>query len=327
MGRAYSRTNFNPRQRVLQTVVRSLIIITLALAVARPVISLASSQESVVFAVDVSASVSSKAIADAARRIDEITAALAPAYSKIVVFGADAAVLDGTEALRALAGRDVRPDQRDVVDRTGSDLERGLDAARAELRPGAVPRVVLFSDGRSTAGEVRAAVERLAAAGVPVSVEPMATRDIGDTWVDAITVPARVAPGALAATAVVVGSQRAASALVELRDGTKVLGSKVVPVVVGQTAVSFDVTFDRPGARVLEASVRGSRRSARRQQHAAARGRRRTARACAVRRRHAGQRAVPGRRADGVRLRRHGRAARRRCRSTATPSSRRTPSF
>ena len=128
----------------------------------------------------------------AATRIDEINSALRPAHSRIVVFGADAAALDDTAALRTLGERDVKAGQRDVVDRSGTDVERGLDAARAELRPGAVPRVVLFSDGRETAGDSRAAVERLAAAGVPVSVEPMTPRDLGDTWVDEIALPSRV---------------------------------------------------------------------------------------------------------------------------------------
>ncbi len=255
IGRSFARTNFNPRQRLLQTVLRSLLVVVLAFALARPVMSLATSQESIVYAVDVSASVSSKAISDAARRIDEINAAVRPAHSRIIVFGADAAPVDDTAALRALGEREVRPDQRDVVDRTGTDVERGLDAARAELRPGSVPRVVLFSDGQETAGDERAAIERLAAAGVPVSVDPMAPRDIGDTWLDGISIAARLAPGALTTASVMVGSQRAGSAAVELRDGTRVLGSKVVPIAVGQTSVSFDVTFDQPGSHVLEAVV------------------------------------------------------------------------
>jgi uncharacterized membrane protein len=251
----YARTNFNPRQRVLQTAVRSLLVVVLALALARPVISLSTTQESMVFAVDVSASVSSKAIADAAARIDDFIKALQPSHSRIIVFGKDAAPVDDTAALKALGGREVRPDQKDLVDRTGTDLERALDAARAELRPGAVPRVVLFSDGRATEGDTHAAIERLAAAGVPVSVQPLSPRDLGDTWVDAIAVPAPVTPGALVTATVTAGSQRAASALVELRDGAKVLGSKIVPLAAGDTSVPFDITFDRSGSHLLEATV------------------------------------------------------------------------
>src|SRR5215831_16453107 len=255
IGRRYARTNFNPRQRLLQTVIRSLLVAAIAIALARPVVSLGSSQESIVYVVDVSASISSAAMTNAAKRIDEITASLRPAHTRILVFGADAAALDDTAALRKLAERDVKAGQRDVVDRSSTDIERGLDAARAELRPGAVPRIVLFSDGRETAGDSRAAVERLAAAGVPVSVEPMTPRDQGDAWVDEIALPSRVVPGALVTAAVMVGSQRPASALVELHDGRRVLGSRIVPLQVGETAVPFDITFDQPGSRVLTAAV------------------------------------------------------------------------
>ena len=255
IGRRYARTNFNPRQRLLQTVLRSALVIVLALAIARPVASLTSSQESIVFAVDISASISSHAIAEAARRIDEITAAVHPSHSRIVAFGTRATTVESTAALGQLGARDVQPGQPDVVDRTGTDLEGALEAARSELGPGYVPRIVLFSDGRATAGDVRAATARLAAAGIPVSVEPMATRDLGDTWVDEIAVPKRSAPGALVSAAVMVGSQRATQALVELREGAQVLGSRVVALAAGETPVPFDVAFDEPGSHVIEATV------------------------------------------------------------------------
>ena len=65
-----ARTNFNVRQRRLQAVVRSLLVASLAVALARPVISSRSSRESIVYAVDVSQSVGTPAIIAAAQRID-----------------------------------------------------------------------------------------------------------------------------------------------------------------------------------------------------------------------------------------------------------------
>ncbi len=53
----FGRTNFNPRQRMLQAGVRSLLVVLLATALARPVISLTASREAVVYVVDVSHSV------------------------------------------------------------------------------------------------------------------------------------------------------------------------------------------------------------------------------------------------------------------------------
>src|SRR5262245_30217694 len=98
-----ARTNFNPRQRWLQTAIRSLLLACLALALARPVISTASSRESVIYLVDVSHSISSAAIESAARTIDELNQQLRPHHHKVIAFGADALPLDNTAALRALA--------------------------------------------------------------------------------------------------------------------------------------------------------------------------------------------------------------------------------
>src|SRR4029453_14271105 len=97
---------------------------------------------------------------------------------------------------------------------SATDLESGLDAARSELAAGHVPRIVLFSDGRATMGDATGAAARLAGAHVPVGTEPLAGRPLGDTWIEAIDVPARLSAGASLAVAVTVGSQRATEAAV-----------------------------------------------------------------------------------------------------------------
>src|SRR6185503_16988601 len=131
----FGRTNFNDRQRWLQAVVRSLLLASLALALARPVVSSGSSKNAIVYLVDISHSISSRAITDAAARIDSLNAAVAPDASRIVVFGRATSVLPDTNALRTLAktepGREA-----DAVDRGGSDLELALSEARAEMPPG-----------------------------------------------------------------------------------------------------------------------------------------------------------------------------------------------
>ena len=246
LARVYGRTNFNPRQQVLQTIVRSLLLAGLALALARPVISWGSSRLSVVYLVDVSHSVASAAITGAASRIDELTASIRPDHSRVLVFGAEAKAVEDTTALRALADPATAADPaKSPVPRDGSDLERALAGARAELRPGHLQRIVLFSDGRETSGDVKRAVTQLAADGIPVFVQPMNVRDLGDTWVDAVQLPVRVSAGGFTVANVVVGSQREVSALVEVLDGTRVLGTKQATVPAGATTVLTNVTADR----------------------------------------------------------------------------------
>src|SRR5262245_39031994 len=83
----FSRTNFNERQRWLQAGIRSALLAALALAIARPVISTDSSKRAIVYLVDISHSISSRAIENAAARIDSLNGAVAPDTFKIVVFG------------------------------------------------------------------------------------------------------------------------------------------------------------------------------------------------------------------------------------------------
>ncbi len=142
-----------------------------------------------------------------------------------------------------------------AVDRQGTDLEAALAAARAELAAGYVPRIVLFTDGRPTAGDTDAAVVHLASARIPVSVEPLAPAVLGDTWVDRLDLPDRVPAGATLVATVGVGSQRDASVLVELRSGGTVIGSRSVTIGKGMTDVGVGAVLATPGLHVLQASV------------------------------------------------------------------------
>jgi Ca-activated chloride channel homolog len=251
----FGRTNFNRRQRVLQAGLRSLLLAALALALARPILSTGSSRRSIVYAVDVSYSVGTPSVEAAAKTIDDLDAAVHPAHTQIVAFGSNPVRVDSAEALRRLAREDPGRDAAVGLDRAGTDLEAALDAARAELAPGHIPQIVLFTDGQPTAGDTALAVARLASARIPVSVEPLAARSLGDTWVDALDVPDRIGSGATFAAIVAIGSQRAGDALVTLRaDGTP-LASRTVTVSRGVTRVTIDGRIDAPGSHVLEASV------------------------------------------------------------------------
>lgn len=256
LARRFTRTNFNRRQQVLQTVVRSLALALLVFALARPVVSLGSTRLSIVYVVDISYSVSSRAIVRAADRIDAMNAEVRPAHWRLVVFGSNVAVVRTTEALRALAKADLVSGQDSVIDREGSDLERALGEARAEIAAGHVPRIVLFSDGRPTIGSVDAVLARLAHEGVPVFVEPAAVRELGDAWIEDVRFPAALPAGGLVAATVEVGSQRAAPALVEIAEGGRVLASRPVSLVAGTATVTVDVAFDQPGPHVLETALR-----------------------------------------------------------------------
>ena len=98
----FSRTNFSKRQHLLQLVIRSLVLIALALALSRPVMEVGSSNLSVVYLVDTSYSISSQAVGEAADRISALNAGLSPDHSRIVAFARGAQVVENEAALRAL---------------------------------------------------------------------------------------------------------------------------------------------------------------------------------------------------------------------------------
>lgn len=252
---AWGRTNFNRRQRILQAVVRSLILAVLALAIARPLVATTSSRRSVVYAVDVSHSISTAAIEEAARQIDAINGALRPHHHRILVFGRTSASVTDTDALRRLARAPAEAAEGEVVDRGGTDLEAALIAARAELAAGHVPELVLFTDGRSTAGDLPAAAAQLAASGIPVSVEPLLVRTLPDSWIERLELPDRIAAGAPFQATVIVGSARNADAAVELHAGAKLVARQTVRLVAGTTSVAMDATIDEPGSWILRAAL------------------------------------------------------------------------
>ena len=249
-----ARTTFNPRQRALQAAARSLLLTVLAVAIARPVLSTTSPRQSIVYVVDVSHSIASRAIEEAARTIDQMNGTLRPAWSRILVFGATTATISDTSSLRRLAPIDA-PLETQTVDRSGSDLEAALNAARGQLAPDSTPRVVLFSDGHPTEGRIENAVARLQAAHIPVFVEPLAVRSLGDAWIDRIDVPGRIAAGGTFATTVSVGTQHAAKGTVTLRADGAVVAAREVTLPQGMTPVVLDGQIDSPGNHVLTASL------------------------------------------------------------------------
>ncbi len=254
LAHAVARTTFNPRQRAVQAAVRSLLLAALAVALARPILSTNSTRQSIVYVVDVSHSVSGRAIESAASRIEELDRSVHPTQSRTVVFGRTAARIEGVAALRRLAQVDATG-AGEIVDRSGTDIETALAAARAELAPDSTPRIVLFTDGRVTEGETERAVLRLGGSRIPVFVEPMAVRSIGDIWVDAVHVPDRIPAGATFVVNVSVGSQRSASAEVELRAAGKAIGRREAALIPGFNVVRIEARVDAPGTQPLQASV------------------------------------------------------------------------
>lgn len=246
-----TRSTYSKPQRIVQAALRSSLLALVALALARPVVSATSSHLAVVYAVDVSHSVAKTSLLSTADRIDTFNAELHPDHSRILVFGGRSTHIADTAALRALANAEVSPAD-DPLDRGSTDLERALIEARADLVTGGQVRLVLFSDGRATSGDVMAAASRLATDGIPVFVDALEARAIGDAFVDGVDVPTIVPASSAVPIAVAIWNQGApADATIEVRDDVKVVGTGRARLSTGATTVPIDVTFATPGSHVV----------------------------------------------------------------------------
>lgn len=243
-------TNFEPRQRVLQGAARGGVLTLVVLALAQPVWNGAERRVSVVYLVDVSASVSAAAVERAATWIGDAHRIRTPDHWTVLAFGADTAEVQNVNALSALARARTSAGAPDVAE---TNIGRALDDARAAFAPGHLRRVVLFTDGRSTAGDTGSATAFLQADGIEVHTVPLGARDVGDAWIDAVSGPSRVAAGEPFTIEVVVFSQLERSVVVELRHRGEVVALQPVRVEPGARVVALEARIHQEGPSVLDA--------------------------------------------------------------------------
>jgi uncharacterized membrane protein len=243
------------RRRAAPAVVRSAVVACLAGALAEPVLSRPVSRVALIALVDASHSVSSGALAAAADTIDALAAEVRPDALRLLAFGGRTAPLPGVAALRngaTPAGRDALDT---LVAAEATNLEQALAAARAEAPAGANTRLVLFSDGHATDGDTRRVVERLAADHITVFTRPLAVRDLGDTWIEAVRAPRGAVAGGVTTLDVILGSQAVRRVAIEVRESTRVLARTTVDASLGVSIAPVEVRFADPGPHLVEAII------------------------------------------------------------------------
>jgi uncharacterized membrane protein len=238
------------------TVLRSVALAAIVVALLKPTLHRASEDVSVVYVLDVSGSVAPRFLDEALDWIAQVNAHHQPAQSRVVVFADHAELVDSVDAVRALAlsaedgaGRD------DAIDRGATDLEEGLLAALPGFAPGLARRIVLLSDGNQTEGDAWQAMLRLQAEGARLFAVPATVAADNDAWVERISVP----PGARARAAVEVQarvfSRRSVPARVELAIGERTAATRSVTLSPGDNRVSFTVRFPQAGAQNVTVRV------------------------------------------------------------------------
>ncbi len=255
-GARRSRANLGRWHLVTVTVLRTLALALVVAALLQPVWSRTGARVSVVYALDVSRSVAAEFVQSALDFAERAGRQAQPAASRFVVFGEDARLVGSADEVADVSVSAVsRPGANGAVYQGATDLERALDLALLGLDPAHVKRIVLFSDGNQTRGDVWRVVPRLQAEGVRVFAFPAPPSSSGDAWVEAVQLPEAVRRDEPAAVIVRVVAQRAAPAQLRLSAGGAVLASRALSLQAGSNEVSVPVRLRREGAVRVTAEV------------------------------------------------------------------------
>lgn len=257
------RTRANLHRAHLWTVatLRALAVACIVAALLQPVWSQSGTQVSVVYVLDASRSVAGDFLQSALRFIDKAGHEAQPAHTRFVVFGGNARLLASAEALTQVAvsaAAPVQPGTDDVpavIHQGATDLEGALDQALLGLDAESVKRMVLFTDGNQTRGDVWRSVPRLQAERVRVFAFPAPPRVVADAWIEAIELPEIVRRDEPSTATVRVVSQQPARAQLRLSSGERVLATRTLSLEAGSNEVTLPVRLQREGAVRLSAQL------------------------------------------------------------------------
>jgi Ca-activated chloride channel family protein len=249
-----TRTSLSRRHLYVATILRSLAVAMLALALTRPQWNSGASDVSVVYALDVSRSVSSSFIDSALKWIGDADREAKPAQARYLAFADRAVLFEGIDGLSKVPVTQ-EGSAPGAVNQSQTNVERALDEALLGLDRDRVKRLVLLTDGNQTEGDVWRVLPRLKQANVRVYPVPAKPREDGDAWIDGIELPGGLRAGEPVNVAVRVFSPRAMRARVVLKNGKTAVGSRAVQLRPGLNRVAFEARLNQPGMATLSAEL------------------------------------------------------------------------
>ena len=261
----YSR-GLHARRRLLPaTGARTLSLLFLVIALAQPTSLQRVDAKSVVYAIDVSRSVSPAFIKEALDWAAAANERYQPEQARYLVFADGFRLVDSPEQVLSVpvssnaterfadGGGQFADDE--VIGQSATDIESALHGAMFGFAPGHARRLVLISDGNQTRGDIGRAMTRLEGENVRVFSVPAAVSADSDAWIESIEFPPGVRQLEPVAVRVVIRSLTAMPALVELKSGRGILGKRQVVLSPGENRIPFDTRLPRAGTSVLTAQI------------------------------------------------------------------------
>lgn len=246
----WSLTDLAWPQRLLSWLLRTAFVAALALGLARPVTESTSTEQSVVFLVDVSNSVTDSSV-EAARAsiLETLRDAPETTEAHLITFAARPRTvpLQKNDDTGEWSLPDVAALRSSVTETpeggATTNIQAALQLAYGLLPSGRLKRVVVYSDGLETEGDVLAEAARASDFGIKLFAAPYTEPPPPEVAALNLTAPSRVELGQTFKVSAPIYATRATRAKVLLYQGDSLNGlggTQTVDLVAGENTVSFD---------------------------------------------------------------------------------------
>jgi len=231
--------------------VRLLLLALFAMVLADPRAVRTNNVLSVVFALDVSDSISStdKPLTYIAETVQNQRPAGTEDQQSLIIFGKSPAVeLPPTKSfpLEALNSQ---------IDRGATNLEQALSMSAAVVKEDVQGRIVLISDGVQTEGNLSRTLGDLKSRGIAVDVLPIDYSYNDEVWLERLDLPQEVKIGESYEAAMVLSAMNDGKGKVVLRENGNIIADQEVTYKAGKNRFSFPITLRSAGYYEYTASI------------------------------------------------------------------------
>jgi Ca-activated chloride channel homolog len=244
--RMLSLTDLSVLQQSVQATLRSLVIVALAVAAARPSWITETSKVSTIVLVDVSDSISDKQLDAAKKYVDELDKAKGDGDIQVITFAEKPQVVrPGSGSTRSSAIK------RHSTGGAGTDTQAAMQLAYGLYPDGYLSRMVIISDGNQTQGDLAVEAYRAKEMKVKISWRTFETDKTSEVRVVGLTVPDDVKVGQPFEVTAEVWSTEAQNATLALQQDefpNALEGSKQVELREGKNLIKFKSDAKHAGA-------------------------------------------------------------------------------
>ena len=251
---AWTHRSAISRRRVAgAALLRSAALAMLCIALMGPTLNRRVDDVSVVYALDISHSISPAFLRSALDWIGEANARYQPAQVRYVVFADKAKLVNSAQDVASV---EITPEGKPgtamssvgAIDQGATNLEGALLTSLFGFATDHAKRLVLLSDGNPTEGDLWRALPRLQAENIRVFTIPAAVSVQSDAWIESVAAPEGVRQQEPVVIKVRVFSRTATRARIQMRSGRKLLGTRFAELSPGANQFSFPVQLGKLGA-------------------------------------------------------------------------------